>query len=173
MAFSLTINIDEIPEPGLTLEGELAESWVAESLLEAYTPTSAVSVALLVRRFQANVYVEGVLRASTSFLCSRTLERGRRAIDVNVSELFQPSTTHTVNLGEGVDTEALDDEMRTYEGNTIDIEPVLRELVVLAQEPYPTVEGANAPDDPDRPIWQSSPEDVDPRWAALKNLKLN
>ena len=51
-----------------------------------------------------------------------------------------PQDAHHVKLGEGVDAENIDDEMRTYEGKTFSLEDVLRELLVLAQEPYPTVE---------------------------------
>jgi|GEM_PF-1279126 len=173
VAFSLTINIDEIPEPGLTLQGELSQEWLASSLLEAYTAKQPVSVTLQVKRFHANVYVEGFLSTSIAFQCSRTLAPGTRELDIKVSELYQPYDANHVNLGEGVEAENIDDEMRTYEGKTFSLEEVLRELLVLAQDPYPTVDDASAPADPDSPLWQSDPEDVDPRWAALKNLKLN
>ncbi len=173
MALTLTVPIDEIPEPGLTIQGELPEEWLAPSLLAAYSPSGAVAVTLLVRKFNANIYAEGRLDATVRFRCSRTLEPGTARLTIDVTELFQPQTASSVNLSDGVDADHIDDELRTYEGKTIDLEPMLRELLVLAQEPYPTVGGASAPADPDTPLWRSNPDDVDPRWAALKNLKLN
>lgn len=175
MAFSLIIPVDEIPDPGLAIKGELPAEWLAASLLEAYAPKGPVTVDLLAKRYNDNIYVEGRLSADVTFQCSRTLKPGSKHFKLKVSELFQPASAIHINLSEGVDADDIDDELRTYSDKTIDFEPTLRELIVLAQDPYPRVDGDAADSDSEQTsvAWKSEPEQVHPRWAALQNIKLN
>ncbi len=176
---SLVLNVDEIPDAGKPVRGELGVDWLAESLLPPYKATGPLRVALDVRRMGDNLFVEGRLQVELSFACSRTLEPGTLSVDARVSELFQPAGRHAMNLGDGLDADAVEDEPYTFAGREIDLEPLIREEIVLAQDPYPVIggrpeEGAeDEADEADAPVWTSTGEDADPRWSKLKDFKLN
>jgi uncharacterized metal-binding protein YceD (DUF177 family) len=170
----LTIVVDEIPQAGLAIAGELPPEWLGESALTLYRPASPVTVALAVRRHQDMVHVEGQVRLVLDFECSRTLAPGTVALALEVQAVFQPAGRHEVSLGDGIEVEAFeeayDDEgLLTYDGPSIDLEPLIREEVLLAQDPYPVVEPA--PEAAEGPLWSSAEEAVDPRWDKLKQVK--
>lgn len=170
----LIIPLDEIPTPGLRIGGDLPESWLEESLLEPYSATSPMSVEIELKRIGDNILVQGSLALSVSFRCSRTGSPDSRRLNVDVSELFQPMGSHTMNFG---DTEVSSEELGTdepflYEGNRIDLEPFVRESLVLAQDPFPTHSDASEPKE-GAPAWSSRGDEIDPRWAKLKDLELS
>ena len=135
---------------------------------------SPLQVDLEVRRVNESVYVQGSLEVSLTFACSRTLEPGRSDLKVPVSELYQPAALHALSLGTEVEGDDLDkDEPYVYEHGRLDLEPLLREQLVLSQEPFPTVAPAPAGDGEEDPVlWSSGTDEIDPRWAKLKDIKL-
>ena len=170
---SLTIQVDEIPEPGQVITGDLPESWLGDTLLPPYTAMEPVSLTIEVRRIEENVWVEGQVKLQLSFECSRTLTRGEMTLSVRVSELFQPASRSHLNLGDGLDCDALDtDEPYVFDAGQLDLEPLIREQLVMAQPPYPVVEPAPE-GQTDDPVWSSKEQDIDPRWEQLKKLTIN
>ncbi len=114
------------------------------------------------------VLVTGTARAGLSGECVRCLEQISSEIVGDFQELF-------VYDGEdGPDTE--DDETSRLEGDLVDLEPLLRDAVVLALPFQPLCQddcpglcvecGARLADDPEH----AHEEAVDPRWAALQQL---
>ena len=170
---SLIIQVDELPEAGKVIDAELPAAWLGDTLLPPYKLLKDAVLSLEVRRVEDNVWVEGKVTLQLRFECSRTLEPGEMTINVGLSELYQPGTRTDVNLGDGLDCDDLDsDEPYVFDGGQLDLEPLIREQLVLAQPPYPVVEAA--PDDAeDTVVWSSHEQDVDPRWAELKKLTLN
>jgi len=167
----LIIPIDQIPAAGLDREGELPPEWIAESLLPPYQPLQPLSFEVTLTRINDNVHVHGKMATSLSFRCGRTLEQGVMPLSITFDELFQPANRHRTNLGDGVDSEAIGDEPYLYTDGQVDLTPILREELVIAQPPYPTVSGTEH--DAKKPVWTSHEDDIDPRWNDLKNLKLN
>lgn len=176
-SLQLVVSIDEIPDPGWVITGDLPAQWLKDSLLGPYQASEALHVDLLLKRMGDNISLEGTLSTTLTFRCSRTTDMGTFALDVQIHELFQPKDHDELNLGDGVDFDFLGDEPYLYEGHKLDIEPMLREEIVLAQPPYPAISG-----DPKvkrvvhstrSPLWSSDAGEVDPRWAKLKNLKIN
>lgn len=169
--------VASIPDAGLTLEGELPAEWAAESVLGAYETRSPLSLRLDVRRVNENVLVEGRAALTLGFECSRTLTQAETRLDVRFSELFVPDDGHEFNLGDGIDSDLIEDEPFTIVDGVVDLEQLVREQLVLSQDPYP-VAGPKShyddDDDPDaRPLWTSAQNEVDPRWAGLAKLKLD
>lgn len=167
---TLKFDVDEIPEAGKTISTELPTDWLGDTLLATYTATSPLRLDLLVRKFQDNVHIEGSMAIDLTFACSRTLKPGQTQLNVHLGDLFIPSEAHKLNLGSGVESEELVDEPYTYADNQIDLETFLREQLVLAQDPYPRVEDDGL--DEGDAIWTNQTDDIDPRWAKLKNIKL-
>jgi uncharacterized protein len=99
--------------------------------------------------------------------CARCLDDVSDELDIDVQELF----THA-------DYEA-DEELPRLDGDLLDLEPMLRDAVVLAlpgtvlcRDDCPGLCvrcGARLADDPDH----DHPDAVDPRWAALRTLSEN
>ena len=166
----LVVSVDEIPEPGLVIQGELPTSWLQSSLLPPYHARVPLKVDLLLKCIHESITLSGSLETTLEFTCGRTMVKGSYALKIKIQELFQRKDQAHLNLGEGVDCELLGDELFLYEGRRIDLEPTLREEFVLAQPPYPNVsEGEQSTD---TPIWTSTADEVDPRWEKLRGLKL-
>ena len=126
--------------------------------------------------------VEGVLVTGTARTvlvgeCVRCLEGIERTIDAELCELFvYDEDEGRRERDRRADEETEDGETSRMHGDLVDLEPLLRDAVVLALPFQPTctedcpglcVEcGARLADDPDH----SHEAPVDPRWAALLGL---
>jgi uncharacterized protein len=120
--------------------------------------------------------VEGVLVTGTADAvlageCVRCLEEISREITADFQELF----VYDDESSAGEETE--DGETSRLEGDLVDLEPLLRDSVVLALPFQPLCQddcpglcvecGVRLADDPDH----GHEEAVDPRWAALQQLQ--
>ncbi len=170
MSHPLLIAIREIPDAGHRVEVDLPAASLAHALLPAYEADGPAHVQLDVRRVGSSVSVVGELRWTLRFACSRTGEPGKVTLEVPVRELVEPASASHVSLEGGVDTELADlDEPYVHDGEALDLETLVNEKLVLAQDPYPVIDSA-AP--AGGPAWSSSTDEVDPRWAKLKHIEL-
>lgn len=115
------------------------------------------------------VLVTGTASAGLDGECVRCLEPIHDEIEVDVQELF---------VYEEKDDETDDEDSGTsrLEGDLLDLEPLLRDAVVLSLPFQPLCQddcpglciecGARLADDPDH----QHEEPIDPRWAALQGL---
>jgi uncharacterized protein len=111
------------------------------------------------------VLVSGSVRADVDAECGRCLEPVRTAVDVDIQELF------------AYDPDQQDDDVAAMEGDFIDIEPVVRDAVVLALPLNPVCSedcpglcagcGGALRDLPD----DHRHDEIDPRWAALAAIE--
>jgi uncharacterized protein len=125
------------------------------------------------------VLVSGTARGLATGECVRCLDDVEREVDVDFQELYNypdsRSSTHHGHRGKAAEAEEDDEDTYELEGELLDLEPVIRDAVVLALpfQPVCTEDcpglcsecGARLADDPEH-----HHEDVDPRWAALQNL---
>ena len=138
---------------------------------------SEVSFDLRLEAVMEGVLVSGTASADLEGECARCLEPIEDNLTIDVQELFLYDDSrdgHGVSQGEAeVDEET---DVRRTEGDLIDLEPLLRDAVVLALPFQPLCRddcpglcvecGARLADDPDH----QHEEPVDPRWAALQNI---
>ncbi|MGW7070339.1 YceD family protein [Streptomyces sp. NPDC054855] len=122
------------------------------------------------------VLVTGTARASAEGECVRCLEPLKLEVEADFQEMFSyPDADDRGRTAEPAD-DAEDDEDRLYlEDGLFDLEPVLRDAVVLALPMQPVCRddcpglcsqcGARLADDPDH-----HHDAVDIRWAALQGL---
>lgn len=136
----------------------------------ASVPDSAtVELDLVIEAIGSELVVEGRLRAPWQGECRRCLELVEGELDVPVREIFErrPHEGETYPLGDDV----------------IDLEPMLRDLLVLALPLAPLCEQGCAGPAPDR-FPALRPDEVadgdeagdpprDPRWAALDDLEID
>jgi uncharacterized protein len=133
---------------------------------------SPVEIDLRLEAVMEGVLVTGVARAALAGECVRCLEAVEDEITVNFQELFVYE-----DVRHDHSDEELDDEASKLEGDLLDLEPLLRDAVVLALPFQPLCQddcpglcvecGARLADDPDH----GHDEAVDPRWAGLAALK--
>lgn len=119
------------------------------------------------------VLVTGTALVSVAGECGRCLEPLAYDTEVDLQELFQYPATDS--RGREIATDDEDDDLPTLEADLLDLEPTLRDAVVLALPLKPLCQpdclglciecGVNMNDEP-----QHEHEVVDPRWSALQNL---
>jgi uncharacterized protein len=134
-----------------------------------------VELDLRLEAVMEGVLVTGTARAVAEGECARCLEPIRDELEVTFQELFVYDDTRH---GERDDLDE-DDETSRLEDDLVDLEPLLREAVVLAL-PFQPLCGPDCPglcpecgarlaDDPDHEHEAAT----DPRWSALSALARN
>ncbi|MBA2698216.1 MAG: DUF177 domain-containing protein [Nocardioidaceae bacterium] len=129
---------------------------------------SPVELDLRLEAVMEGVLVSGTARATISGECGRCLEPLEGDLDAMLQELYVYA-----------ESDARDDEASRLDGEFLDLEPVVRDAVVLAlpYQPVCTPDcpglcrecGARLADVPDH----THEESIDPRWAALSALTVN
>ncbi|GAA1271548.1 DUF177 domain-containing protein [Kitasatospora nipponensis] len=139
---------------------------------------SEIALELRLESVVEGVLVTGTAEAQVTGECVRCLEPVEDDLDVAFQELYYyPETDERGRKTSSQDEASDEDEEETYrlEGDYFDLEPVLRDAVVLALPLQPVCQedclglcsecGALLNDDPDH-----QHDAVDPRWAALQGL---
>ncbi len=113
------------------------------------------------------VWVSGTVTATAAGQCVRCLDDVQREVEADVQHLYA--------YPGHVPADADDEDVDELVGDLVDIEPVVRDAVVLALPFQPVCRedcpglcsecGAHLADDPGH-----AHEQVDPRWAALRSL---
>ncbi len=130
---------------------------------------SPVEFDLRLEAVMEGVLVTGTASAELTGECARCLEPLTDEVEVDLQELFAYEESDTA-------TDAGDDDVSRLEGDLLDLEPLLRDAVVLSLPFQPlcrddcpglcTECGARLADDPDH----QHRDAIDPRWAALQGL---
>ena len=132
---------------------------------------SPVHLDLRLEAVMEGVLVTGTAEADLEGECVRCLEPIEDTVRVDLQELFVYDDT------DNLPSDDEDSDVSRLEGDLLDLEPVLRDAVVLALPFQPLCQddcpglctecGARLADDPDH----RHEDPVDPRWAALQNLE--
>ena len=130
---------------------------------------SDVELDLTLTSVSEGVYVSGHVRSSLSGECGRCLDEISETFDVSLAELYAYADSTTEETTDS-------DEVGRMQGDLLDLEPAVRDAVVLMLPTNPVCRpdcpglcpdcGARLADLPA----DHSHEAVDPRWAALRNL---
>jgi uncharacterized protein len=130
---------------------------------------SPVDLDLRLEAVMEGVLVTGSASVELEGECARCLEPISDATEVEFQELFV--------YADDRDSAEEDDEVSTLEGDLVDLEPLLRDAVVLALPFQPLCEddcpglcvecGARLKDDPDH----THEAPIDSRWAGLAALQ--
>ncbi|MDQ1289589.1 MAG: hypothetical protein QG622_3155 [Actinomycetota bacterium] len=128
---------------------------------------SALELDLRLESVMEGVLVSGAIRGRAAGECVRCLGEVDSPLEAGLQELY----VYPERAPEG----QTDDELHELEGDFIDLEPVIRDAVVLALPFQPVCRpdcpglcsecGARLADDPEH-----THDSADPRWAALQGL---
>ncbi len=180
-ASALKIPLDQIGLEGFDLDTGLARSWLTDTLREARAPFEPHGDGKLVVRLDRMgdvVHVRGRLRVSLTAPCGRCLEPLVYDLDLPIQVAMFP---HGHEPEAGPDGELDDDDLgaATYDDKEVDLTNIVRDEIFL-EMPVNPVCGLNLEDCANQAAIAAlkTPEvDIqpkgDPRWAALKNIKLS
>ncbi|MEV0983477.1 YceD family protein [Brevibacterium sp. NPDC049920] len=124
---------------------------------------SPIELALQLESVVEGIYVSGSVRAAAQGQDARTLEDLELPLDVAITELFV------------YEREPGDEDSYTVDRDRLDLEPAIRDAVVMAL-PFRPVKDEDEDEDGEDfryTLGEDLPESVpetDPRWSALKNL---
>ena len=125
---------------------------------------SPVAVDLMLERVPEGIVVRGTLTAAWNAACSRCLEPVAGEISVHVDELFE--------------THPLEGETYKLDEDVIDLEPMVRDALLLELPLAPLCAddcaGLCATCGVNRNVThcECATQEIDPRWAALRSLEL-
>lgn len=186
----MRVNIDEIKEGGLRRTWDVAREQLDEMLSgerAGYRARAAAHVDAELEKVERRVLIGARTKAEVTAECSRCLVPVAVDVPVDFEVTLVPEDEYEDDdekKGEGdhgpVGGSFAPDqaEEETYSGKVVDLDPILREQLLLALPGYPvcgegckglcSVCGANL-NERDCGCDRHVP---DPRWAGLKNLKL-
>jgi uncharacterized protein len=128
---AVKIAVSNIPEEGMPIKFSKDENWFG-NYLPATQETSCrlekVEVACFVKRIGETVYLEGQLDTAVSLECSRCLEETCLPVACRFNYIFSPSG------GPHQDEQELsadDMDFIYYEDESIDLEPIVYEQIVM------------------------------------------
>ena len=106
------------------------------------------------------VSVKGEVSAPWTGQCRRCLRPVEGGLTARVEEIF--------------DAHPIDGETYPLEGERVDLEPLVRDAVLLALPLAPLCDEACPGPEPEaHPIGTAPDEEIDPRWSALGELKFD
>ena len=186
----MRVNIDEIKEAGLLRSWDVAREQVDEFVAgdrAGYRARGPAHVEARFEKVERRVRLGGRAEARLQAACSRCLAPVELDLPVEFALTLVPSDEYADEPGAGRDPEdrrvagsfdSEDAEEEVYAGKVVDLDPIVREQLLLALPGYPLCKesckglcpacGANLNDREcgcDRHV-------PDPRWAALRNVKL-
>ncbi len=183
-ASAMKVHLDKIGVDGYELDTALEKTWVTEMMTEAKAPFEGVSDGRLKVRLDRVgddvVHVRGRVVVSLSAPCGRCLEGLRYDINVPIEVAMFPAGSEPM-AGDDGELSADDLGVTTYEGKQIDLTAIVRDEVFLEMPMNPVCAFAEARQCPNYQKVAGSvempPEEpkpgTDPRWAALKSIKLS
>ncbi len=184
----MRVNIDEIKEAGIARSWDVTHAQLDEMLAgdrAGYRARGAAHVEARLDKLDRRVRIRADASAELSVACGRCLVPISVDVPVEFELTLVPASREDDATGPAHDRGPVggsfapaDAEEETYEGKVIDLDPFVREQILLAIPGYPICKdgckglcpvcGANLNDREcgcDRHV-------PDPRWAGLKNVKL-
>ena len=129
--------LEEIPSGGVELIGPLERQWFGPLLFDQYhVESSELFIKARLYKTGKNVVLEGELKASLSFDCSRCAEEAKAEVSHRFARVFWgPGAAHVALDLEVEEDEDIEEDH--IDGNLVDIEPALAEEFVMMIPPYP------------------------------------
>ena len=174
----MTFRLDDVIESGRDLKDVIQMPAVDESVSGligklGYRAVEAANVdGKVYRTANDEVIVDVRLRTAVQFDCVRCLEASDLRLDMRLDHVLVKGETKPANEELELTDADLDDEVDTFDGDEINLEPIIRQDLILALPMNPTcVEGTSDRCKFDSKTVNSEEDTMDPRWAPLADLK--
>ncbi|MGB0647050.1 MAG: YceD family protein [Bradymonadia bacterium] len=174
----MTFRIDDLVDSGRAfcdvLSVEVVDECVSGLLGKlGYRASEPASVSGNVyRTANDEVIVDSRVQTEVEFDCVRCLSKCSIQVDARLDHVLVRGDVKPVGDAIELTENDLDDEVNTFQGDEIDLKPIVRQDLILALPMNPTCEDGNAEacDIQSFPGVNDEPS-IDPRWAALAELK--
>src|SRR5262245_24080749 len=141
---TLSASAHDIDAAGLSLEADLPPAWLEEELADAnLRGTEPAHVSVRLSRSGTDIVVRGRIRADLTTPCARCLNPAPVHIDAELSLLLKPATAEAKKANSSAQKEveyefaAEDADLDTYDGETVVLDPFLREAILLEVPNFP------------------------------------
>ncbi len=186
----MRVNIDEIKETGLERSWDVTREQLDEVVREdraGYRAAAAARVTARLERLARRVRLRAATRAELACPCGRCLAPVTVAVPVEFDLVLVPAEEDSTSGGAerrdrgdgpvGGTFRAEDADEERYHGKTIDLDPILREQILLSLPAYPVCR------DGCKGLCPACGQNLnerecgcdlrvpDPRWAGLEKLK--
>jgi uncharacterized protein len=190
----MVVQVEQIREGGLTLEQPLTQPFLAQVLVDAeregYRPEASTVLRATFLRSASGVLVQGSAELPLLAPCKRCVAEVHLAVPVRFTLNLVPAQgerKHATDAAPEEDSDAdtsgsfdlAEADLDTYQGKTIDLDPILREQLLLAlpmqvvcREDCRGLCGMCGQDLNEAACGCESKR-IDPRLAILKDIKLN
>lgn len=172
----LLLKTEEIPLGGKSLEATLSVEWLRSLVFEeVYRADQPLKVALLVKKAKTHIRVTGRIDTQLTATCCRCLTPTLQAFSAEIDQKYFPAT---VTLGPLAPLDDGSDELDQfyYKGNVVDLESGIRERFVFELNPHPVcTEQCEMPRESQAEVPGEAQQEprTDPRWAKLRDIKLD
>jgi uncharacterized protein len=181
----LSVSAHDVDTAGLALDAELPVGWLDAELSDASISAKAPGkVHVRLSRTGDDIVVRGRVRAAFTVPCARCTRPADVEVDTELSLLLQPAPKTPPGKGKGkgksngkADEEyefsAVEADFDTYDGETVELDPFVREALLLEVPNFPLCsEGCPGI----RPAAEPAPEEaaaprIDPRLLPLADVK--
>lgn len=182
-ATAMKVPLDKIGPEGFELDTQLAEAWLGEMMTDAKSPFDvhgAGKLAVRLDRVGDVVHVRGKLSVSLTAPCGRCVEPLVYDLNVPIEVAMFPHG-HEPAIGAEGELDEEDLGVATYSNKEIDLTGIVRDEIFLEMPMNPICAVADPKDCPnyqkvgavmEMPVDAPKPGE-DPRWAALKGIKLS
>jgi len=187
----MEVQVEQIREGGLSLAEPLSQPFLAQALADAaedgFRPDAATVLHATLRRTSGGVLLEGSAELPLLAPCKRCLAEVHLVVPLRFTLNLVPAAADRAadEVAEETDAESsgsfelVEADQDTYRGKTIDLDPILREQVLLALPMQVVCRedcrglcgmcGQNL----NEAACNCESKRVDPRLAVLKDIKLN
>lgn len=173
----LNFRFDDLGDETRSITGELAPEYLDEVVTGmvgelGYRAVGPATVDGTAYRAQRDVVVEARIVARLGFECVRCLAGRTIDLDFEVRHLLVPRARPETIEGEIVveSDEEDQDELVPYDGENVDLPPLMREDILLELPMNPAC-GLVTDAECVEPVSGVPDEGIDPRWAPLLELK--
>lgn len=186
----MVVSIDQIRDEGLTVQDRVSVEALTVALTEGrdsgFRPAQPAHVSATFHKVSGGVFLEGKLDAELTSPCSRCVTEVKLKVSVPFSLNLVPKSRLPREAADNDDAgedagsfELADANREVFDGKSIDLDPIIREQVLLALPMHALCRedckglcdlcGQNL----NEKQCSCERERVDPRLMALKNIKLN
>jgi uncharacterized protein len=184
----LSVTAHDIDAAGLTLDAELPAAWLDAELADAsVTVQQPGQVHVRLSRTGDDVIVRGRVRAAFTVPCARCTQPAAVAVDTELTLLLQPAPKAALRTpanpakgksktngkaDEEYEFTAAEADSDTYDGETVELDPFVREAILLEVPNFPLCsEGCPGIRPAAAPAPEESEPRIDPRLAPLADVK--
>ena len=181
----MEILLADIPDGGLEISRTNSDPWVSELLSEllggAYNSVDSIEVKASIHLCGNNINVEGSVKYSSHYDCDRCLKNFCRnnKLDFHATLIPAAQRRKPKDDQQEIELSGEDLEFGYYEGDRFDLSQIIKEQIILADTIQHICSESckglctRCGKDLNTGKCECKQDETDPRWSALKGVKID